>query len=159
MGFSNEYLTDDEKKLISETEHYALTHYEDGHYVCLADTCTVDRKKKIWLLSYAFDYDINPKIDGMPFVLFWGNINKNSMIELSLWYVGKERNKQIKEKYSTDLLKYWSIKDVKVPAKLGIEKSQIKKELEKIMTAYGICGDPRHKGPEFDGKVKAIIKE
>ena len=48
---------------------------------------------------------------------------------------------------------------MKVSPILNEKENDIKKMLEEIMTAFGICGNPKHKGPGFDGKFKAIIKE
>jgi len=51
MGFSNEYLTEDEKKLIAETRHNILTSVSKTTSVCIKDIVTVDRDRKIWLLE------------------------------------------------------------------------------------------------------------
>lgn len=71
MGFSNEYLTDEEKKLIANTGHYRLTIEENSGCICAKENCTVDREKKIWLLNYSNDYDWDKKRDGKPFILFY----------------------------------------------------------------------------------------
>ena len=158
MGFSNEYLTDEEKKLIANTGHYALTRRKNSVYECLCETCTVDRRRNIWMLKNENDYDYDLKANGYMFVLFWGCIQKQNCIELYLKDVGRERGINAKERFGVNIVQYWSIKDIKIPEFSKINKNEVYDVLEDLMTGYGICGDPRHKGPDFDGKIKAIIK-
>jgi len=159
MGFSNEYLTDEEKRLIAETRHLRLTSSSKTESFCLKDRATVDREKRIWLLANATTYDWDPRVRGKLFVIFWKKIHKDNVIEVTLKDLGWEENDLVKEKYKVGDIRYWSIMDIKISKQLKIDRSNIKIILEEIMSAYGISGNPKHKGPEFDGKVKAIIKE
>ncbi|MBP3339681.1 MAG: hypothetical protein J6L69_09790 [Lachnospiraceae bacterium] len=158
MGFSNEYLTEDEKKLIAETRHNKLTSIDETSVFCLKEKVTVDRNRKIWFLSNTKTREWDFRDRGYLFIMFWGKIHKDNVIEITLKDMGREYIDVTKVKDGIEVIRYWGIHSIKMSNKLDIDKCAIEDVLGEIMTAYGICGDPKHKGPKYDGKMKVIIK-
>jgi len=159
MGFSNEYLTDEEKELIAQTRHMRLTSTNKTESFCLVNRATVDREQKIWLVDNATTYDWDPRVRGKLFVVFWGKIHRDNVIEVTLKDLGWEEDEFVKEKYAAVDIRYWELMDIKISKQLQIHKYEIKAMLGTIMNAYGISGNPRHNGYDFGGEIKAIIKE
>jgi len=157
MGFSNEYLTDEEIELFKATEHWAFIRKDKSGIICLKNRCTVDREKGIWLMRYPRDYSYDPNLKEDNFVIFYGNINNNSLVELCMKDLGED--KEAEKKYGVPTVQCWAIKEIRIASMLNVKEDEIKELLEEIMTAFGICGNPKHKGPGFDGRFKAIIKE
>lgn len=157
MGFSNEYLTEEEIELFKETEHWAFIRKNKRGTICLEKWCTTDREKRIWLMRYPRDYSYDPNEKEDRFIIFYGDINNNNFIELCMKDLGED--KESLKKYGIPTVQYWAVKEMKVSPRLKEKENDIKKMLEEIMTAFGICGNPKHKGPGFDGRFKAIIKE
>ncbi|MBP3339279.1 MAG: hypothetical protein J6L69_07735 [Lachnospiraceae bacterium] len=159
MGFSNEYLTDEEKRLIAETRHNKLTSIDETSAFCLKEKVTVDRDRKIWLLSNTKIREWDPREDGYLFIMFWKKIHKDNVIEITLKDMGREYVDANKQEDGVEVIRHWGIMKINISNQLQVDEYEIKNLLEEMMTAYGVNGNPKHKGPEFDGKVKAIIKE
>ncbi|MBP3339682.1 MAG: hypothetical protein J6L69_09795 [Lachnospiraceae bacterium] len=158
MAFSNEYLTEEEKKLIAETRHRILTSASETISYSLNDIATVDRDKKIWLLENNKTREWDYKERGYLFVIFWGKIHKDNVVEITLNLLADEFVDKSNSKYGVELIKYWGVKKIQISPKLSVSESEVKSILEEIMTAYGLWGNPEHNGPEFDGKVKAVVR-
>lgn len=159
MAFSNEYLTEEEIELIKKTGHDALVNTRNGIF-CYVNRCTVDRARKIWLIHYSRRADYgDSRTRDERFVLFYGAIDKNNIVELCLENLGIERDVQVKEKHNAKFIKYWAIKKINISQSLTVGEKDIRKLLEEIMSAYAILGTPNEKREDYYGKGKAIIKE
>ena len=108
-------------------------------------------------MRYPRDYSYDPNLKQDRFIIFYGDIDNNNLIELCMKDLGEE--KESLKKYGVSTVQYWAVKEMKVSPKLKGKENDIKEMLQEIMTAFGICGNPKHKGPGFDGRFKAIIKE
>lgn len=158
MGFSNEYLTEQEIELIKETEHKALVNKHNGIF-CYTNKCTTDRDRMIWLVHYPRSMDYESIINEERFVLFYGAISKQNIIEISLLDLGIEKNPLIKEEHNAKLITYWKIKEIIIPPFLPVDLQDIKELLSEIMSAYGINGDPKDRQKDYFGYSKAIISD
>lgn len=155
MGFSNEYLTEEEKKLIAKTGHIGLNKKTKNGIECLREYCTVDRERKIWMLHYRYDSLYNPNDKEDNFVIFYGSINNESRIEVCLKNLGIEKDISVKKKYGAHMIKYWKIKDMKCIGNMKLDNDEMLFLLEEIMTAYQILGEP--KDDDFNEVFKAIV--
>ncbi len=158
MGFSNEYLTEQEIELIKETEHKALVNKHNGVF-CYVNKCTTDRERKIWLVHYPRSMDCESVINEERFVLFYGAISKQNMIEISLLNLDIEKNPSIKEEHNAKLITYWKIKEIMISPSLTVDLHDIKEVLNEIMDVYGINGDPMDREKEYFRCSKAIIRD
>ena len=163
MAFSNEYLMEKEINLIKATELDSLLHIKRSkgkicEIICNVNRCTTDRENKRWLIRYRKGYGCEPKLGEEFFVLFYGAIHRDNAIDLCMKKEGTEDNPLILQKYEKELIYYWKVEEIEIPKQLRVEKQIILDMLEEIMNAYGICGNPEHKGPDFDGKIKTFVK-
>ena len=155
MGFSNEYLTEEEIELLKKTEHWSITRKDKNGVVCLRKSCTVDRKRNIWLIRFTHDSSFEPQMKEERFALFYQKISNENLVELRMKDLGEDKDSL--KKYGIPTVQYWAVKEMKVSPLLKGKESDIKSMLEEIMTAFGICGNPKHKGPGFDGRFKAKV--
>ena len=158
MGFSNEELTKEEIELIKKTEHEFMVNIHHDHF-CFFGHGTVDREKKIWLIKCPGGYDYDYKKLGQKFVLIYGGIDKGNIVELYLEDIGDDEDSEKNKKYNTMFIKYWKIKNMKIPNTLKISREELILVLEDALSIYGIMGRPEDKKKDYYGKIKAIIKE
>ena len=158
MGFSNEKLTEQEIELIKKTEHEFMVNVHHNHF-CYVGHGTVDRGKKIWLIKCPGGYDYDYKKLGQKFVLIYGGIEKDNIVELYLENLGDDENPENNKKYNTMFIMYWKIKNIKIPQTLCMNREKLTSVLEEALSIYGIMGKPEEKETDYYGKVKAIIKE
>ena len=158
MGFSNEKLNEEEIKLIKKTEHEFMVNVHHNHF-CYVGKGTIDREKKIWLIECPGGYDYEYRELGKKFVLIYGGIEKDNIVELYLENLGDDENPENNKKYNTMFIMYWKIKNIKIPQTLCMSREKLTSVLEEALSIYGIMGKPEEKETDYYGKVKAIIKE
>ncbi len=158
MGFSNEKLTEQEIELIKKTEHEFMVNVHHNHF-CYVGHGTVDRGKKIWLIECPGGYDYEYRELGQKFVLIYGGIAKDNIVELYLENIKKDNDPEKNKVYNSMFIMYWKIKNMKIPDALKISRGELIPVLEDALSMYGIMGDLDEKEYDYYGKVKAIIKE
>ena len=158
MGFSNEELTEEEIELIKKTEHEFMVNIHHNHF-CYVGKGTVDREKKIWLIECPGGYDYDYRELGQKFVLIYGGIDKDNIVELYLEKIKKDRDPEENKVYNSMFIMYWKIKNMKIPDALKISREKLIPVLEDALSMYGIMGDLDEKEYDYYGKIKAIIKE
>lgn len=158
MGFSNEELTEEEIELIKKTEHEFMVNVHHNHF-CYVGQGTVDRGKKIWLIKCPGGYDYDCRELGQKFVLIYGKIGKDNIVELYLENIGDDEDPEKNKEYNTMFIMYWKIKNIEIPSTLGISREELIPVLEDALSIYGIMGEPEDKKKDYYGKIKAIIKE
>ena len=144
MGFSNEKLTEQEIELIKKTEHEFMVNVHHNHF-CYVGHGTVDRGKKIWLIECPGGYDYDYKKLGQKFVLIYGGIEKDNIVELYLEKIKKDKDPEENKVYNSMFIMYWKIKNMKIPDALKISRGELILVLEDALSIYGIMGRPEDK--------------
>ena len=155
MGFSNEYLTEEEKALIVKTGHALLTRKNGVVYECIPRIATVDRRENIWIIRVRDGYSY--EIGNERFIGFYGEISKNKVIDFCVKNLGTETNAKILQKHGVEDINNWELINLNISKDIQQYKVEIINKLEEILTAYAISGHPRENG--IMGEFKAILRE
>lgn len=144
MAFVNEYLSKEEKDMISKAELRDPRYIISKKYIC-PGKWTIDREKKMALI-YCGELDREEHYKKV-FTLICGELNNEHMISFTLvtnYYEHKEVE-SLRELHKVELVKKWKLIDYKIPNELLNKYSFdfFRKIILEALSVYRIDGNPQ----------------